>query len=66
LIDERQGRSFARQAGLKVRGILGILLRANAMGEVESVRDEIHALRTRARFFVAPQLEAEVIRSAGE
>ena len=66
LIDEKEGRAVARQAGLPVRGILGILLRAKSMGEVASVQAEIHALRNRAGFFVAPALEADVIRSAGE
>ena len=66
LIDEKEGRAFARQAGLEVRGVLGILLRAKATGEVTSVKAEIHALRNRAGFFVSPSLEAEVIRGADE
>jgi predicted nucleic acid-binding protein len=66
LIDEKQGRSFARQAGIPVRGVLGVLIRAKAKGDVTSVRNELHALRNRAGFFVAPSLEAEVLRSAGE
>jgi predicted nucleic acid-binding protein len=41
LIDEKEGRSVARQAGLVVRGVLGVLLRAKAMGEIASVRAEI-------------------------
>lgn len=66
LIDEREGRSFARQAGLPVRGVLGILIRAKAKAEIDSVRAEIEALRSRAGFFVAPSLEAEVLRNLGE
>ena len=66
LIDEREGRSFARQAGLPVRGVLGILIRAKAKAEIDSVRAEIEALRSRAGFFVAPSLEAEVLRNVGE
>ncbi|MGH9784027.1 MAG: DUF3368 domain-containing protein [Terriglobia bacterium] len=66
LIDEREGRIVARQAGLRVRGVLGILLRAKAKGEISSVKTEIEALRNRAGFFVAPRLEAEILRSAGE
>jgi predicted nucleic acid-binding protein len=65
-IDEKEGRSFARQAGLPVRGVLGILVRAKRRGEIASVRTEIEALRSRAGFFVAFDLEAEVLRSAGE
>ena len=66
LIDEKEGRSCARQAGLPVRGVLGILIRAKAKAEIDSVRAEIEALRSRAGFFVAPSLEAEVLRNVGE
>jgi hypothetical protein len=66
LIDEKEGRGFARQAGLRVRGVLGILLRAKTKGELASVKAEIRALRDRAGFFVAPASEVEVLRSAGE
>jgi predicted nucleic acid-binding protein len=66
LIDEKEGRNFARQAGIPVRGVLGVLIRAKATGDIRSVKAEINALRDRARFFVAPLLEAEVLRSVGE
>lgn len=66
LIDEREGRIVARRAGLRVRGVLGILLRAKATGKIPSMKAAIEALRNRAGFFVAPRLEAEILRSAGE
>ena len=66
LMDERDGRIVARQAGLRVRGALGILLHAKAAGKIPSIKPEIEALRNRAGFFVAPRLEAEILRSAGE
>ena len=66
LIDEKEGRSVARQAGLVVRGVLGVLLRAKAMGEIASVKAEIDALRNRAGFFIAASLEINVLRSVGE
>ena len=66
LIDEKEGRSIARQAGLVVRGVLGVLLRAKAMGEIASVKAEIDALRNRAGFFIAASLEIDVLRSVGE
>ena len=66
LIDEKEGRSVARQAGLVVRGVLGVLLRAKAMGEIASVKAEIDALRNRAGFFIAANLEIDVLRSVGE
>jgi predicted nucleic acid-binding protein len=45
---------------------LGILIRAEAMGEIASVQAEIDALRNRAGFFIASSLEAAILRSAGE
>ena len=41
LIVERDGRAVARQAGLRVRGVLGVLLRAKATGWIPSVNAEI-------------------------
>ncbi len=66
VIDEKEGRGLARQAGLSVRGTLGILLRAKATGKISSLRAEIDALRSRAKFFVARELEEEILRAAGE
>lgn len=66
LIDEKEGRALARQAGLAVTGVLGILLRAKATGKVSSVKAEIEALRNRAGFFIASALEEEILRCAKE
>ena len=66
LMDEKEGRAFARSAGFPIRGVLGILLRGKRQGQVSSVRDEINRLRARARFFISPALEAEVLRSVSE
>ena len=66
LIDERDGRLRAHQLGLHVTGVLGILLRAKMTGRLQAVMPEIQALRTRAHFFVAPELEAAILAQAGE
>jgi len=66
LMDEQEGRQFATQAGLSVTGILGILLRAKLRGDIPALKPEIQALRDKARFFVAPALEARVLTEAGE
>lgn len=66
LIDEQEGRQFATQAGLTVTGVLGILLRARLRGDISTLRPEIQALRDKARFFIAPALEARVLRGAGD
>ena len=66
LIDEREGREIASEAGLSVTGVLGVLLRAKQIGAIAAVKPEIQSLRDRARFFIAASLEARVLASAGE
>jgi uncharacterized protein len=66
LLDERDGRAAAERAGLRVTGVLGVLLRAKESGEIESLGRELDALPTRARFFVSPVLTASVLKAAGE
>ena len=66
LLDETDGRKAAARAGLRVAGILGVLLRAKQENEIRLLKPELEALRSRARFFVGTRLEAEVLRLAGE
>jgi predicted nucleic acid-binding protein len=66
LIDERDGRVAARQLGLSVVGVLGVLLRAKHAGQVNLIKPEIEALRARARFFVDSTLEATILATVGE
>jgi predicted nucleic acid-binding protein len=57
---------LARQAGLSVTGVLGVLLRAKAEGSISLLQPEIRALRAKARFFISRPLEARVLDLAGE
>jgi uncharacterized protein len=66
LLDEREGRRIAAQAGLAVTGVLGLLLRAKLNGKITALKPEIQLLRTRANFFIAQQLELEILSLAGE
>lgn len=66
LIDEKEGRAMARHLGLRVTGVLGVLLRAKRIGRIDAIKPEIEALRTKARFFVAPSLERQLLAMAGE
>ncbi len=66
IIDEQEARQTATQAGLSVTGVLGILLRAKRAGKIRALAPEIQALRNKARFFIAPSLEAKVLTAAGE
>jgi predicted nucleic acid-binding protein len=64
IVDEQEGRKVAM--GLQVTGVLGILLRAKHLGEIPALKPEIETLRNRARFFIAPSLEAKLVAAAGE
>ena len=66
LIDERAGRLFARRAGLRVTGVLGILIRAKMEGRIPLIKPELDALRSEARFFVGHDLERDLLAAAGE
>jgi len=66
LLDERDGRRAAELAGLKVIGVLGLLLRAKSQGDIPLLKPELDALRTQARFFLTRRLETQVLERAGE
>ena len=61
LLDERDGRKVAKSVGLRVTGVLGILLRAKREGELSSLTEVIDALVAKAGFRIAPDLLAKVI-----
>jgi len=48
LIDEQEGRRVATEIGLKSTGVLEVLLRAKELGDLDAIRLEILALRTKA------------------
>lgn len=66
LMDERIGRDAAQRAGLRVTGVLGVLLRAKRDGDVTLLKPVIEDLRTEARFFISARLEQDLLKSAGE
>ena len=65
LIDEMAGRKVARRLGLRVTGVIGVLLEAKHRGEIASVAEHLRRLRE-AGFFLSDDLEASALRDAGE
>ncbi|MDJ0591543.1 MAG: DUF3368 domain-containing protein [Pleurocapsa sp. MO_226.B13] len=61
LLDECEGRKVAKSLGLNVTGILGILLRAKQVGELESLEPVIDDLINKAGFRIAPELLAQIL-----
>ena len=66
LLDEREGRRVAKSLGIKVTGVLGVLLRARREGQLPSLAEALGQLRVQAGFRVAPELETELLRQGGE
>jgi hypothetical protein len=61
LLDEREGRKVAKSLGLKVTGILGVLLRAKQSGELKSLQPVIDELISKAGFRIAPELLVQIL-----
>ena len=66
LLDERRGRMLARQLGVAVTGLLGVLLVAKQRGYLAAVRPALHDLMTKAGFWIGPELFSRVLKDASE
>lgn len=66
LLDERDGRRAAKALGLRVTGVLGILLRARLQGQLPSLRRAMDDLRNQAGFRISDALYGQLLSAAGE
>ncbi len=66
LIDERLGRQSATDLGLRITGVLGILLAAKRQNLITVVKPIMDDLRLQASFRISSQLYSEVLNAAGE
>jgi predicted nucleic acid-binding protein len=66
LIDETLGRQVAVREGVKVIGLLGVLLEGKNCGFLSSVRQVTAELETIAGFRVADAVKQIIFREAGE
>jgi predicted nucleic acid-binding protein len=66
LIDEHKGRTVAAQSGIKITGLLGLLIVAKQRGYISAVKPVLDDLRTRAKFWIDAQLYARIVTIAGE
>jgi uncharacterized protein len=66
LLDEREGRRAAQWLGLRVVGVVGILLEARSHGEIRAVRPCLDGLRQTAGFYLDDALYARALLLAGE
>lgn len=66
LIDERLGRQAAADFGLKVTGVLGMLLVTKRQNLVTAIKPIMDDLVTQASFRISNQLYTNVLNAAGE
>ena len=66
LLDERRGRQRAVRLGLRVTGVLGVLVEAKHQRLLPAVRPVLDALRHQAGFWIGDDLYRRVLDLAGE
>ena len=66
IIDEIEGREVAEELGLKIVGILGILMRAKENNLINKVKPLMDDLVSEAGFRINPKLYSEVLKRANE
>jgi len=66
LMDETLGRSIARENGLNIMGLLGVLILAKQKGLIPEVKPLIARLQDEADFWISNQLINQVLTEAGE
>jgi len=66
LLDDLAARSLADSGGLLFSGTLGCLIEAKSRGWIDTVAPLLNDLRQSARFWISRQLEAAVLKDAGE
>ncbi len=66
LMDEREGRHAAQRMGLRVVGVVGVLLEAKAKGAIDAVRPQLNGLRQKAGFYLGEGVYQRALVLAGE
>lgn len=66
LIDERDGRRVAERLGLRVTGVVGLLIEAKAQARLSQIRPLLGNLRHDAGFFISDRVYALALHLAQE
>ena len=66
LLDERDARWAAKRMNLKVLGTVGVLIWAKKVGKVESLKEELNALRYQGKFRFSQAIFERALREVGE
>jgi hypothetical protein len=66
LMDERKGRRLAREQGVQVMGLLGVVLLAKRRGLIVSARSLLQQLERDAGIYLSEDLREGALKSVGE
>lgn len=66
IMDEMKGRAKAKEMGLKIIGLLGILIEAKQLQLIGEIKPLLDQLRNEAKFFINPTLYQRVLDISGE
>ncbi len=66
LIDERRGRAEANRLGLRITGLLGILVEAKQQNLITAIKPLINALIATSQFRVSSALYNQILKMVGE
>lgn len=66
LMDEMKGRALAEQQGLKITGLLGVLLRAKHRGLIRQIKPIMEQLKSENGFYISDSLFAQILNLANE
>ena len=65
VLDDLRARQTAKKLGLRITGLLGILLKAKKRNKIARIKPLMEIL-ARERFRISPTLKNEILRIAGE
>ncbi|MGB0432601.1 MAG: DUF3368 domain-containing protein [Bacteroidia bacterium] len=66
IIDEKKGRAIATEKGLKIIGLIGILILLKRNGTIESLKPAIHKLTNEIGFRLSENLIKKVLEAVNE
>ena len=66
LVDEKRGRRIARERGLEVTGLLGVLAEAKARGFIPECQPILDEMIRVAGFWIGDDLRASYLRALNE
>jgi predicted nucleic acid-binding protein len=66
LIDEHRGRKIASRFGIRVAGVLGVLIEAKRCGELPAIKPVLDLLVSTAGFRISNALYGRVLEAADE